>query len=111
MLEPIADADDGDAPVERMYGCGRDDGVDARSWSAADEDAETLGCAHVSGFSWRRAALSNPRRIDVRFARRRLRWSALRRPRAAVAKIFTRDQKIRSNPTDLVVSLPLVKIF
>ena len=42
VLEPIADADDLEALVERLDGRGRDDGVDARGRSAADEDAEAL---------------------------------------------------------------------
>ena len=42
VLEPIADADDLEALVERLDGRGRDDGIDARGRSAADEDAEAL---------------------------------------------------------------------
>ncbi len=42
VLEPIANADDLEALVECLDGRGRDDGIDARGRSAADEDAEAL---------------------------------------------------------------------
>ena len=42
VLEPIANADDLEALVERLDGRGRDDGIDPRGRSAADEDAEAL---------------------------------------------------------------------
>jgi hypothetical protein len=43
VLEPIANADDLEALVDRLDGHGRDDGIDARGRSAADEDPEAPG--------------------------------------------------------------------
>ena len=50
VLESIADADDIEPLVERLDGCGRDDGVDTRGRPPAHEDPEALR-SHASGFS------------------------------------------------------------